>query len=289
MRAGVAHAADAGDGADGTQQVGEQGTQLDVGVAPLAGDQREVASVAVDVLPEQRHLRDATRSEQLDLGHDLVERTADLAPTHGGDDAERTVVVAADLDRDPGVERAVATDGERGREHRVIVDHRLVEDLGDRAVLTGVGHQLGGPVDVVRAEHDVHVPGLALHELAVLLGEAAGDDDLATVSLALPRLQVAERAVELVVGVLADAARVEHDDVGLGLGCDRHQAVGLEQAGDALGVVFVHLAPEGAQHVRPRVCHTRRKAIGRHLTGSGDRRRQQATSGRGRWVLRLDR
>ena len=32
---------------------------------------------------------------------------------------------------------------------------------------------------------------------------------------------------------------------------DRHQAVGLEQAGDALGVVLVHLAPEGAHDVRP--------------------------------------
>ena len=173
----------------------------------------------------------------------------------------------------------------------MVVDHRLVEDLGDGTVLTGIGHQLSGPMDVVRAEHDIHVPGLALHELTVLLREAAGDHDLATVPLAFPRLQVAKRAVELVVGVLADATRVEHDDVGLGLGCDRHQAVGLEQAGDALGVVFVHLAPEGAQHVRP-VCHTRRKATGRHVTGSGDppSSRQPADNlTSGRWVLRLDR
>ena len=52
-------------------------------------------------------------------------------------------------------------------------------------------------------------------ELAVLLGEAAGHDDLAAVALVLPGLQVAEVAVQLVVGVLTDAARVEHDDVGV--------------------------------------------------------------------------
>ena len=72
-----------------------------------------------------------------------------------------------------------------------------------------------------------------------------GHDDLAAVLVALPRLQVSEVAVELVVGVLADAAGVEDDHVGVGLGVGAHEAVGLEQAGDPLGVVLVHLAPVG--------------------------------------------
>ena len=91
--------------------------------------------------------------------------------------------------------------------------------------------------------------GALAHDVAILLGEAARHDDLAPVARGLPRLQVAEVAVELVVGVLADAARVEHDHVGVGLVGGRHQTVGLEQPGDALGVVLVHLAPVGADDV----------------------------------------
>ena len=52
--------------------------------------------------------------------------------------------------------------------------------------------------------------------------------------------------VELVVGVLTDAARVEHDDVGRLEIVGRLHAVGDEQARDPLGVVLVHLAPVGA-------------------------------------------
>jgi hypothetical protein len=44
---------------------------------------------------------------------------------------------------------------------------------------------------------------------------------------------MAEVAVELVVGVLPDAAGVEDDDVGVVLRGRRQHAVGLEQTGDA--------------------------------------------------------
>ena len=59
----------------------------------------------------------------------------------------------------------------------------LVEDLGDRPVRARLGEQLGGPVDVVGAEHDVDVAApVGRTDLAVLLGQAAGDDDLAAVA-----------------------------------------------------------------------------------------------------------
>ncbi len=73
----------------------------------------------------------------------------------------------------------VALGRQRRREHRVVVDDRRVEDLGDRAMGGGVAHELGGAVHVVRAEHDVDVGGPFAHELAVLLGEAARHHDLA--------------------------------------------------------------------------------------------------------------
>jgi hypothetical protein len=62
----------------------------------------------------------------------------------------------------------------------------------------------------------------------VLLGQATGDRDLKVGPLLLERLQVPEVAVQLVVGVLADAAGVEHDDVGIGQGGGPDQTVGLQ-------------------------------------------------------------
>ena len=64
-------------------------------------------------------------------------------------------------------------------------------------------------------------------------------------------LEAPERAVEPLVGVLPDAARVEHHHVGVLHGGGRRQAVGHQQPGEPLGVVLVHLAPEGADEVGP--------------------------------------
>ena len=241
--------ADAVDVTGGAEQVGEQRTGAGRGIAVAPGRQLEVAPVAVDVLAEQRDLGDAGRGELGDLVDDLVERAGDLDAAHGRHDAEGTVVVAADLDRHPGVVRRLADGRQRRREHGVVVDHRRVEDLGDRSVPACRAQQLDGTVDVVRPHHHVDVPGPLVDEVAVLLGEAAGHDDLAAGALRLPRLEMAEVAVQLVVGVLADAARVEHDDVGVAEVAGRDHPVGFEEAGDALGVVLVHLAPERAHDV----------------------------------------
>ena len=123
----------------------------------------------------------------------------------------------------------------------------LLEDLDDRARRrTGLVEERRRRGQVVGAEHDVDVAGALDDQLAVLLREAAADRDLEVGTARLQRLEVPEVAVELVVGVLPDAAGVEHDDVG---GLDivgRLHALCGEQARDALGVVLVHLAPEGA-------------------------------------------
>ena len=103
-------------------------------------------------------------------------------------------------------------------------------------------------VHVVGAEDDVD-PRRAAHDLgAVLLGEAAADRDLHARPGVLRRTQVAEVAVQPVVGVLPHGAGVEHDDVGLVAG-GAHVARGLQQARHPLGVVHVHLAPVGADGV----------------------------------------
>ena len=95
------------------------------------------------------------------------------------------------------------------------------------------------------AEHDVD-PRRPAHDLAtVFLREAATDGDLHAGLDQLRGVQLAEVAVELVVGVLAHRAGVEHDDVGQLIGVRLDVARTLEQAGQPLGIVHVHLAAVG--------------------------------------------
>ena len=137
VRRREADPADAVDGADGAQQIGEQRPHAGVGVAVATGGQLQVAAVAVDVLAEQRDLGDAGRRQLADLADDLVERPGDLDAAHGRHDAEGAAVVAADLDRDPRVVRRLADGRQRRREHGVVVEDGGVEDLGDRAAAAG--------------------------------------------------------------------------------------------------------------------------------------------------------
>ncbi len=236
MRRRVAHALDALDRVDGTQEIGE--------LRPVLSG-AEIAPVRVHVLAEQGDLDDAVARHLFDLVHDVAHAAADLATAHGGHDAERAGVVAADLDRHPRRVLDVAPGRKRRRVRGV-----LLEDLEDRSTGTGAGEQVGGVRKIVGSEDDVDVPGPLLHETAIFLGEAPAHCDLEIGPAILQRLQVAERPVELVVGVLTDAAGVEDDDVGFLQIVGRLHAVRDQQPGDALRVVLVHLAPEGA-HEEP--------------------------------------
>ncbi|CAB4692403.1 unannotated protein [freshwater metagenome] len=249
VRAREADTADASNRTDGAQQVREQRTHPGVGIAPLPCGKLQVAAVAVHVLPEQGHLGYARSSERPHLGDDVLERSADLYTAHCRNDAEGALVVAADLDGDPGVVRRLTLCREGRREHGVVVDDRLVEDLGDRATRSGLTHEDRRSVHVVGAEHYVDVRCLVPHEVLVLLGKTASDHNLTTVLLTFPGLQVTEGAVQLVVGVLPDATRVQHHHIGVFFGFGLHEAVFLQQSSDAFGVVLVHLAPEGANDV----------------------------------------
>src|SRR5262249_44381663 len=91
------------------------------------------------------------------------------------------------------------------------------------------------------------------HDLAaVLLRQAPADRDLHAGMSLLDRPQVAEVAVQPVVRVLPHRAGVEHHHVWCRTlhGADVPRP--LEQPGQPLGVVDVHLAPVGADLVRAR-------------------------------------
>ncbi len=146
----------------------------------------------------------------------------------------------------------------------------LLEDLDHRALEASPLEQRRRVGQVVGAEHDVDVARPLDDELAVLLGQAPAHRDLQVGTLLLQRLQAAEVAVELVVGVLTDAARVEHDDVGRLDVVGGLHALGREQPGDALGVVLVHLTAERAhvEAARRRLFRMERLGHDRSVYGS---------------------
>ena len=89
--------------------------------------------------------------------------------------------------------------------------------------------------------------------VAVLLRQAPADRDLHTGVLGLDILQLSERAVEALIGVLAHRAGVEDHQVGLLACTGRDVARVFEHAGKTLGVVHVHLATERTHLVGARI------------------------------------
>jgi hypothetical protein len=204
----------------------------------------EVTSIGVDVLAEHGDLAHAVGRERGDLRDDVAQPAAHLAAPHLRDDAEGARVVAADLDRHPRGVRRLPERGERGGVRLV-----LLEDLDDRPLFTRPGEQAGCVAQVVGAEHDVDVARTRHDRVTVLLREAATDGDLQVGAELLERLERPEMAVELLVRVLPDAARVQDDDIGVLEAAGRFHPVGGEHPGDALGIVLVHLAAVGPDEV----------------------------------------
>ena len=234
----------------------------------------ELDAVGVDVLPEQGHLQHAVRGERGNLGEHVAGAPVLLLAAQRRDDAERAGVVAAHRDRHPArVGRLAARRQRRGEDLQRLGDLHL----GAR-VVPGPLQQHRQRVHVVRAEHHVH-PRRPADDLGpVLLRQAATDRDLHAGPGRLDRPQVAEVAVEPVVGVLPDRARVEDDDVGA-VGVAPDVAGLLEQPRHPLGVVHVHLAPVGADGVaaghRPSL-----GAVPRHRPGRAGCRTCRVRAGR---------
>ena len=96
--------------------------------------------------------------------------------------------------------------------------------------------------DRAGAERDVDGGEELEDAFALGLGEAAADGDHPAGVVALARLRGAEVGGQPRVGLLADRAGVEDDDVRVVGGRRLAQAELLEQPFDPLGVVSVHLA-----------------------------------------------
>ena len=108
-----------------------------------------------------------------------------------------------------------------------------------------VAHQeLGQLVHLAGAKGDVHEREALEHLLLERLRPAASYPDHALGPFALQAARFTEMRDEAAVGRLADRARVEEDQVGVGAPRGLGVAERLEHALHPLGVVLVHLAAE---------------------------------------------
>ncbi len=182
------------------------------------------------------------------LGEHVAGTTVLLFAAQARHDAERAGVVAAHRDRDPGRVGGLAP----GRQDRGERLERFLELRLCFLPLAGALEQGWQRADVVRAEHDVDPGGAPGDRGPLHLGQAAAHRDLHAGCGVLDREQVPQVAVQPVGGVLPHGAGVEHEHVGRGAAGSALVAGVLQQAGQPLGVVRVHLAPVGADLIRAR-------------------------------------
>ena len=183
-------------------------TRASSSAKPIRDSLRQVAAVAVDVLPEQGHLAHAVRRERLGLDDQLGGVAALLAAPGRGHDAVGAPAVAALRDLQPALELALAP-------RRQVAGEVLELEVALGGERVGV-EELGEPVDLPGPEGDVD-EGEALEDLLLdRLRPAAPDPDHPLGVFGLEPLRLAEVGDEAVVGRLADRAGVEEDQVGLG-------------------------------------------------------------------------
>ncbi len=231
IRGGEAEAGDTGNPGHRPQQLRE---------GP-AGGLGLIQAVGVDVLSDQGHLLDAVGGQMADLVDDVIETAADLPPSGERHHAVCTKIVATLHDGDePLVGRSALHGGqERGDDKGL----RLL----DRHLLTkgGLGDQVGQFIDMLGADHQVHKGHPVDDFPAFLLGHAAGHRHHQTGSVLFEHPHPPEQAVDLLLGLVADGAGVDHHHVGQR--DFRGAGIGLlgEELGHDLRVALVHLAAKG--------------------------------------------
>jgi hypothetical protein len=214
-------------------------------------------SVAVNGLTEERDLSAAFGGELETLGDDRRRRSALFGAADTGDDAVRAELVAADHDADISL---VLRGAHRGVTERIetfvaAFDLRAVavfaaeadfHSLSARGTFgSDFANERGHLMELAGADDEINVRSAFENDALMVLGHAAEDADYRIRMFALGVFQPAEGAVDFVFRVLADAARVEEDCVGI-VRIVRQLVPIFAQAGDdELAIEFVHLAADG--------------------------------------------
>src|SRR2546425_4138134 len=201
---------------------------------------REIAPPRVDVLAEQGELSHAFACEPRHLRRDLTWASAHLASANGRHDAVGALRVATHRDLYPGLEPALAV-------HRQLTREAPVVDAESPACdAEPAGSQpLAEMRDRARPERDVDVRIEIEEPLALRFGVATPDRDHLLRVAPLDRGSLREMRRELLIGLLADRAGIEDENVGLVLRGRLAETELLQHALDPLTVVSVHLAAEG--------------------------------------------
>ncbi len=169
--------------------------------------------VVVHDLAEQVNFGPTATDRLVNLGQDLRLRAHPLVPPGLRHHAERAVVVAALDDGHVGLHRVAL---------RVIPSGNDTSSYGLTSiwrdpVRMASSMSAGSLRSAMRADDDVHGPGPPEQRRAILLGQASGHRDhrglAARTGLAA---QLADAAEHLVLGLLANRAGVQDDDVGVG-------------------------------------------------------------------------
>ena len=104
-------------------------------------------------------------------------------------------------------------------------------------------------MNIVGAQDHIHIGRPLPDDVLIFLGQTTRYHDLTSGLGILPFLQRAKCAVELFIGMLANTAGVDYHNIGVVLDGGYLEAISLKQTGDALGIMVVHLTPEGAHDV----------------------------------------
>ena len=114
----------------------------------------------------------------------------------------------------------------------------------------GAAQQFGQAVVALRAEDEIDPLGAADDLVPLGLGDAAGDADLEVLAaqqrpLLAHLAQAAQFGKDLLGGLFADMAGVEHDEVGVFEHLGLLIALGGQRIRHTIGIVDVHLAAIG--------------------------------------------
>ena len=220
--------------------------------------QPQIFSIGVDVLPQKGDVLDSLFEKSPHLGENILRAAAALPAADIGHDAVRAEVVAPVHDGHPRLRAALAQQGNplgdgaggilSGKDP-LARGQDLAQELGKAPELVGIENAVH--MAVARADFFYHV-GLPHH--------APAEENLLPRVAALGVHQRAHVSVDPLLGVLADGAGVEDDDVRPLLGLGHFIAAGGEHAANLLGIglillaaVGIHIGARGDAPCRPKV------------------------------------
>ena len=199
-------------------------------------------TVGIDVLPQQRHLAVAVFEQTARLGDDGLRIAAPLAAPGVGDHAVGTEVVAPPHDRHEGA-HAVAVEAHGGDFGIGLLGRK--QHVDTLAARLGLAHQARQVAVGVRPGHDIDARRSLDQLLAQAFGHAADDAHDKTRIRAPVAFHLGQTAPDALLGVVADRAGVDQDDIGLADAVRIDIAFALHERNDDLRVADVHLAAVG--------------------------------------------